>query len=357
MPKYAKKESKPAAKTRKTTSNTMRSSKTKTSKVSAPVAKQLTMTKSQMSMTKYAEVERLSTALAPLAGLSTGVYNQYTGVAGAINPGIASMFPWLSGHANLYEMYRFKKLVFRFKTVAPTTAAGQVMLGFDSDPADIAPADAAQLSQFSKYADGPVWQKLSISCPCDQTWRYVAQSANVDTGRDSRLVHMGNFFAAVGDTANANSIGYLEAEYVVEFKGKNPSGLAISPSRNVVQFIHGFGTSANTDIGLSDIPGNIFGTPDAVNGGIVLRPGRYLITAQCLNGTVFASSSAFTVRSGPVNAATTTPLLTGGASGINQCIPTLQAQITLTAITKVAIQTGLVLPSSSTRVSMTIELL
>lgn len=357
MPKYAKKESKPAAKTRKTTSNTMRSSKTKTSKVSAPVAKQLTMTKSQMSMTKYAEVERLSTALTPLAGLATGVFKQYDGVAGAINPGIASMFPWLSGHANLYEMYRFKKLVFRFKTVAPTTAAGQVMLGFDSDPADIAPADAAQLSQLAKYADGPVWQKLSISCPCDQTWRYVAQSANVDTGRDSRLVHMGNFFAAVGDTANTNSIGYLEAEYVVEFKGKNPSGLAISPSRNVVQFIHGFGTSANTDIGLADIPGNIFGTPDTTFGGIVLRPGRYLISAQCINGTTFAGGSTFSVRSGPVNAATTTLLLTGGVAAPNSSTYPIVAQITLTAITKVAIRSNATLPNSSGNVAMTIELL
>ncbi|AYP28820.1 MAG: coat protein [Circoviridae sp.] len=287
MPNYKRKATsgaKPAqpAKKVRTSSTTMRTSKTSTSKVSAPVAKQLTMTKSSMSQCRYAEIERLSSASAPAV---INAFSVVPGTTSSINPGISSIFPWLSGHAKLYEKYRFKKLVFRFKTIAPTTAAGQVLLGWEMDPQDDLPVTSSDMVQLAKYADGPVWQKLSLSIPCDQEWRYVNLTDNVATGQDKRNVHLGRFITAMDNCDAVSSKGYIECEYVVEFKGKASITGAVSPSRTVVQFQNSGPVAGGSDIALANVPGNPFGTPSG--GGILLKSGNYLITGQVIGGGTF----------------------------------------------------------------------
>jgi len=284
MPNYKRKASSPAkpaqkAKKARTSSSSVRTSRTATSKVSAPVAKQLTMTKSSMSQVRYAETERINAQIAPDSGAPAVIaaFKPITTAGSAINPGIPGAFPWLSQHAKLYEKYRFKKLVYRFKTVSPTTASGQILLGWEMDIADNLPDSSAAFAQLAKYADGPVWQKLSLSIPCDQEWRYCAETENLNAGHDKRLAHLGRFNVAVTDCDTASAKGYIEVEYVVEFKGKATSTGAISPSRNVVQFRNSGSVGAlNVDMALIDIPGNVFGTPSG--GGILLKPGNYLVT-------------------------------------------------------------------------------
>lgn len=358
MPNYKSKSSSKAAsksapKKKTMASSSVRTTRSKTAKVSAPVAKQLTMTKSQMSSTRYAETERVSKTAIKSTGSDAASYPQFslqtaiTGTAGAINPGIASMFPWLSKHANLYEKYRFKKLVYRYKTVSPTTSAGQVLMAYDMDPSDGSPADVAAMSQSAKYADGPVWQKLSLSIPCDQEWRYVNSTANVPTGRDARLTHLGNFWMAVQDCADNASKGYLEVEYVVEFKGKSTDEGALSPSRNVAQFLNLSSETASADIRWP-LSATVFGTPDAA-GGITLSPGRYLFTVMGVNG--LPASGVFTIR----DATNNIQIISGPASTVAPPLP-VHAVVTLTAATRVTARLTTAIAVAQT-VSMIIELL
>ena len=363
MPNYKRKATsgaKPAqaAMKAKTSSSTMRTSKSSTSKVSAPVAKQLTMTKSSMSTCRYAEIERVNAQLAPNPtavgppATNTADFKVITGATNAINPGIATAVPWLSQHAKLYEKYRFKKLVYRFKTVSPTTAAGQIMLGWEMDPADDLPVNAAAMAQLAKYADGPVWQKLSLSIPCDQEWRYIAETESLNAGQDKRMAHLGRFNVALADCDTVAAKGYIEVEYVVEFKGKATATGAVSPSRQVVQFRNSAAEVVGGDIRLTDIPGNVFGTPSA-SGGILLKPGNYMITAQPLGGSGGPTTGGyFTVFNAGVE------VQRGGSIATGSSLLPLSQFVTVPAGASniVHIECSVALTAAA-QVSMTIELL
>lgn len=78
--------------------------------------------------------------------------------AGAlINPGIASVFPWLSAIATNFSKFRFRYLRFFFSGSCPTSTTGKVWINIDYDSLDTAPSSLAQVLQSEDSCSGPAW--------------------------------------------------------------------------------------------------------------------------------------------------------------------------------------------------------
>lgn len=228
----------------------------------------------------FSDKERVQTVSGTATSfLPTGFY---------LNAGNSTLFKWLSKHGELFEKYRFKKLVFHFRTQMPTTQAGNILMAYDPDASDSAPSDATEMSQQAKYVDTPVWsQKCSLAIPYDKEWRYVlAGNGAPEAGKDIRLTHLGRLWVAnegTGATA-IGSLGSLEVEYVVEFKQKNPGQSAgVSPNRSVTEL------TQLTNINVPSTNVNmVFNAAPVYNGaavnvevaGFTLKPGTYMISGQ-----------------------------------------------------------------------------
>lgn len=53
-----------------------------------------------------------------------------------VSPTNQNMFPWLAALAAGYEKYRFRRLSYFYRSMAPTTANGLVYMAVDYDPSD-----------------------------------------------------------------------------------------------------------------------------------------------------------------------------------------------------------------------------
>jgi hypothetical protein len=61
-----------------------------------------------------------------------------------INPGLAQLFPWLSGIAALFESYKFNNLKFCYESQTNATVSGKAYFSADWDVTDVAPANKQQ---------------------------------------------------------------------------------------------------------------------------------------------------------------------------------------------------------------------
>lgn len=137
----------------------------------------------------------------------------------ACNPGLGSMFPWLSTLAMRYEKYKFKDLSFHFTTQA-APGAGTVMMIFDFDANDTAPVDMDQAALSNDYSNGPVWNdqvlrpQISVGDMLPQKLTRPATPGgqyglnNYDVGQLHIMTR--------GCGGAALTLGYVEVRYTVE---------------------------------------------------------------------------------------------------------------------------------------------
>jgi len=212
-------------------------------------------------------------------------------IALACNAQSSEMFTWLSAIASRFEMYRFKKLVYHFKTSCSTTTDGFAVIGFDFDAYDEAPGKAAMLA-WKYVTKGAVWNNISLNVSSDSrmsTWRYCNQGT--PTGGDKRLDVLGNLFTLIqGGTTNKN-VGEIYVEYICEFR---------QPSYKLPPVYSFKATSSGWD-NTNDFFGGVTtkfegNMPYFVNTGqklVVPVAGKFLIDVFCSGGGI---SSAITVN-------------------------------------------------------------
>lgn len=154
----------------------------------------------------------------------------YTTNQVACNPGLVGSFPWLAGLASRYEMYRFTKLRYEFRSVVASSTSGVIMMSFDYDASDEAPASKSVQAQTVPNSETNVWMNNDLVVPVDGVWRYVRQSA-LGSNLDIKTYDFGNMWlsSAYGD----NTVGgELYVEFTVELKkptaGFTPSGTLAS---------------------------------------------------------------------------------------------------------------------------------
>lgn len=146
-----------------------------------------------------------------------------------VNPGMAATFPWLSGHAQLYETYKFHKLSFEYES-QKTVTDGVCLIAIDFDSADAAPANKQQLSSFEGAARAKVWQEFAYHAKPSSLHkigpvkynRYGVLAANLDI----KTYDAGNAYVATQGCDDASAIGELWVDYDVEFSTPqiNPNG-------------------------------------------------------------------------------------------------------------------------------------
>jgi len=89
-------------------------------------------------------------------------------------------------------MYRFDKLVFKYKPSCGTNTDGYVVLAFDFDAYDANPDKQAMLAWKYSAKTAP-WSEIQLNCTTDSrmaTFRYCDYS----TRSDARLDLLGNLF-------------------------------------------------------------------------------------------------------------------------------------------------------------------
>lgn len=155
-----------------------------------------------------------------------------------LNPGIQSSFPWLAQIAPAFEQYRFRGIVFEFKSTsadvvlsgAASTALGTVVMGTQYDVLDPPFTNKFEMQNWEFTTSNKPSHSFMhpVECAKSQTpltMLYI-RSADPPVNSDKRLYDLGNFNIAVVGMQNVNdadpdtppgNIGELWVTYEVEF--------------------------------------------------------------------------------------------------------------------------------------------
>jgi len=180
----------------------------------APVATNISNGRSGSKTVRLTERERVAT----LSG-SAAFKVQLTF---RINPALPTFLPWLSTMAQLYEKYRVKSIRVMYHNLCGTNTAGNVLMAFDPDVLDGAPADAVAFSQSTRYIDGAPWRMLTLNIP-GSNQSYFTRSGAQPTGSDLKTYDYGQVHIATEAMADATSVGYIEIAYDIEFLERQPA--------------------------------------------------------------------------------------------------------------------------------------
>lgn len=249
-------------------------------KVAPPTAFGTVVQRNSIALSTYSESERVSGVSGSAAFTVQGSY--------AVNPALPSLFPWLANHATLYDKYRFKKLVFRYRTTRGTQSSGNVIMSFDSDTLDPVATSSQEMSQSAVYSDGPVWHELTISIPCDGDWRFTRSAAIANS--DGKTYDLGKLTVAMEGCSDALVHGYLEVDYVLEVKHKQSLVAGgISTNRQITESFNSTTLAGTTNTAIV-VPAasNPVGAVAQPTGGWLLKAGSYLIEGIVNNGAQVA---------------------------------------------------------------------
>lgn len=162
--------------------------------------------------------------------------SEFTGIKRfQINPGLMTTFPWLSNIAGSFDRYMFKRLVFRYKPTCPTTTTGQVVFAWDYDALDPIPRDNREMCQETFWKAISPWQSGTFSIPGINKNLYTR--GGVIAGSDLKTYDVGQLFISVD--VDADNVGYIEAEYDVVLKDKQPDFIHEAPRSNTSLYILG----------------------------------------------------------------------------------------------------------------------
>jgi len=237
-----------------------------------------------------------------------------------INPGNATMFPWLSKLAYNFESYIFEHLEFIYVSQTSTAQSGRVILAIDYDAADPAPLDKRSALANRASVASFVWGEARLPTYKEdiqkrKTYFVDTQQAPVNgSEKDLSLSCTGTFQPAVMGATAALNLGELYVSYTVKL---------MTPHYNAISFGDCYETSTST---VNLIAGNLIGTnrtklsytsaQNAVafstvagaGAGIITFnvPGMYLFTIA-INGTTLALPFIDTYTGGALtNVATAT---------------------------------------------------
>jgi len=267
------------------------------------------MAKSNVCVVRHVEY------IADVASLN-GSFNAY---GYPLNPGVPTVFPWLSIMASNWEKYRFRKLCFLYRAKSATTEAGSVISMVDYDSSDSPPL-SKQTMMASNYVDSNTWMSHTYDCLASNlgdtmNYRYVRFGPNPpDT--DIKTYDLGRFYIATDGGADINKVGELHVAYEVELKTPQIINSAIN---NLGSFINSInGSTISIPLGTTSTISSSF--PSIVNVGTTApqtltlgNVGTYImdmvVTGTSINTwiapTIVAGAGALLASYSVINAAAT----------------------------------------------------
>jgi hypothetical protein len=138
-----------------------------------------------------------------------------------INPANSSLFPWLSGIGKKYDLYHFKRLRFNYIPSLPTSEEGSVYIGLDYNTLDPPPSSSSELCQLSHWSMNVVWKPTNLTIDLNSIgWLYTRTGPVANA--DYKTYDLGRLFFATEGITYTGTVGYIEVEYDVEFKRRQP---------------------------------------------------------------------------------------------------------------------------------------
>jgi hypothetical protein len=201
----------------------------------------------------------------------------------AVNPGLASTFPWLAVEAAQWNEYRLHKCKFSFVTRSATSQVGTIILAPNYDASDPAPTLESQLGNYADSVEDTEWK--DIECPFDpESMHPMGPRKFIRTGAvpgDIKTYDVANFYLST-DGATTNVIGKLYVEYDVEFFDRivvpSAAGAEITSLflRNTSQTLS---TGVATTVVFNSTQSNPLGIVNTT-GSFVPPAGAYLVRAM-----------------------------------------------------------------------------
>jgi hypothetical protein len=287
----------------------------RTQTIRAPAAQNKSSRQSGRTRQSYRESERVTTISGSVA------FNVVDSLP--CNPGLAGSFPWLSGHASLYDKYRVKKLIYKYKNLKGTNSDGNVLMSFDYDTLDCAPTTAVEMTQSTLYVDGAPWRLFQLSVKPDGRELFVR--TGLVAGADLKSYDMGRLHIATEGCADTSDHGYLEVEYDIELFDKSPLGGNAFNNTRASEFNNASGqdiSSTSAVLLCSEVVTNPLSISEA--SGVYTPPaGAYLVLCE-----VTGNGNGIIELEMEVDGASLSPAVLSGATSVGATVLALHHVIT-----------------------------
>lgn len=180
-----------------------------------------------------------------VAAVTVANQPNFNNVAYAINPGNATLFPWLSTIAGRFEKYTFTRLNFVYKKEVSefntAGSAGKVMMSVDFDASDPAPTTKQQIEDTVPHSDAMPSQSFGLSLGAkdlahpNTIARYV-RTGGLPGASDIKTYDVGNFNIATQGVTQNVEIGELHVNYTVKFEKPVLEATAAPANNQVTQY-------------------------------------------------------------------------------------------------------------------------
>jgi len=135
-----------------------------------------------------------------------------------IQPGVGTLFPWLSVIASRFNRYRFNRLNFLYEAKCSSQSSGSVILAADSDASDPVPATKSEICSYQMFKDTVPWVSETLNCPAadlnaNLPFHFVRTGIIANT--DIKTYDSGNFILSTSGIATG-TYGELYVSYDIE---------------------------------------------------------------------------------------------------------------------------------------------
>lgn len=204
--------------------------------------------------------EYVQRVLAPAANVSFAI-NRYQ-----VNPGLASLFAWLSQVAVNYDEYSLKSLVFHYKPVISQAslsgAMGSVLMAANYNPGAASFASFREMAEYAGSMETRVCDEALFGVECDVNKNTSAsgteyvRAGQVPAGQDIKTYDLASFQIATSDVqsyAEGTLLGHLYVEYTVVL-GKPKLYAALGRTILTDLWKNGYGVSVASPFGTAVAP-------------------------------------------------------------------------------------------------------
>jgi hypothetical protein len=127
----------------------------------------------------------------------------------------------------LYEKYTINKITYRYKSYKGTSTNGNVILSFDYNPMDAAPATAVQAEQSTTFISGAPWKTLDLVVT-PMSGKTLFTRDVTPFGADPKTYDYGTLFVSMTGCSDTTAHGYIEVTYDISFHGKQASEIPLT---------------------------------------------------------------------------------------------------------------------------------
>ncbi len=199
--------------------------------------------------------------------VSSSVAGNFSITSGALNPGVNTLFPWLSTIAQNYEEYEILGMIFEFKTTSgdavssTNTALGSVIMATVYDPTKPAFTNKQQMENYNFAQSCKPSESAMHAVECKKELTpvkslYIRNNSQL-SGTDLRWSDFGTFsIATVGQQGTSVNLGELWVSYKIALRKPRLTTTLFGS----IAFAKVSRTSATAAIPFGSFPNTSYGT-------------------------------------------------------------------------------------------------